>query len=112
MMRNYLIVPLTCLSLLGCATTGNNVPISQNPVVQQVQAITEFACKFVPTADTVINIIAQGVPSLGAAEAIADAICAAVVPVKTSGVTKIAFTAEKPKKPSVAGVPVRGRFVK
>ena len=119
MMQKLFLASLISLSLAACATTGG-MPSSTNesPVVQQVQQITQIACKFVPTAGTILQIVAQGVPGLGAAEAIADAICAAVAPTRTMKISttdmpELIFVANKtPKKPTVAGVPVRGKFVR
>jgi hypothetical protein len=47
-------------------------------VVSEVIADTQKICRFVPTAETVINIINAGGPLVGTSEQVANAICNAV----------------------------------
>jgi len=87
------------LALAGCQTTGTN------SIVVQVQAAATLACSFVPTAATIIAIVAKGNPALATAAEMAAAICAAVVP-------KPAARLRGAVAPSVDGVIVEGHFVK
>src|SRR5665213_1697799 len=88
------------LALAGCQTTGSN------SVVTQVQTIAQAACAFVPTAATIIAIIAKGNPALATAAEMATAICAAVVP------KFAARRATSLVSPMVDGVIIEGHFVK
>jgi len=90
------LAPILALGLGGCAEV--KALFEGGPTAAEVQALTVKACSFAPTANTVGNIIAQGVPALRTAQAIADAICLAVAP--KAGV--------EAGKPTVAGVPVEG----
>jgi len=99
MTRIILVAPLAAaLALGGCVTT------SANPVVAQVSALTQLACSFVPTAATIIAIVAKGNPQLATAAEMAAAICAAVVPKPALRRAALA--------PMVDGVIVEGHFVK
>ena len=90
---------VAALALSGCQTTG------ANSVVAQVQAIAQAACAFVPTAATIIAIVAKGNPALATAAEMATAICAAVAP-------KPAARLLGALAPSVDGVIVEGHFVR
>jgi hypothetical protein len=95
-------IPLIAgLSLGGCATTST--PFDLNSFIAQVQTDTNAVCAFIPTAETVANIVATGNPIVATAGAVANAICAAVAPPKTAG--RLGATV-----PTVAGVVVHGRF--
>lgn len=72
--------------------------------VKKVQDITRTTCKFVPTAETVVNIFLSG--GYASSFSIAKAICAAVV------VNPMAEGPGGRRAPSVNGVSVRGKFVK
>jgi hypothetical protein len=70
-------------------------------VVPQVQSYAQAACRFVPTAETVLAIFNSS-PMLSTVASVADAICAAV-------------TAKAARRggpaPAVNGVSIHGRFV-
>ena len=57
----------------SCSGTAPSINTSS------VQSLAATACKFAPTAETIINMVAAN-PALATAEAVAQAICAAVVP--------------------------------
>jgi hypothetical protein len=88
------------VSLGGCTTTGT---FDLATFVSQVQSTTNAVCAFIPTAETVANIVATGNPIVATADAVANAICDAVRP-KTTGRLRA------PGPPTVAGVVVHGRF--
>lgn len=92
------------MSLGGCATTGNGT-FDLASFIASVQADTNLVCAFIPTAETVANIVSTGNPIVATAGAVANAICAAVTPVKAAG--KFGAVA-----PTVAGVAIHGRFTK
>jgi hypothetical protein len=100
MIRKFLLASTTALLLSGCATTGVLGPIT----VANVQTLTISVCSFLPTAGTIENILLANVPGLTTAQAIAQAICNALVPAKSSRRGAAA--------PNVAGVPIHGRFVR
>lgn len=103
-MRKIALAALIAASTLaGCATTGG-VP---NINVQDVQNAALAACSFLPTASTVANIIAAGNPALQTAEAVAQAICAAVAVASPSG--KLGGSIALP---TVNGVVIHGTWVK
>jgi hypothetical protein len=58
----------TSLWLSGCGSLTS-------ADIATIVADTQKICKFVPTAETIINIINSGGPIVGGAEAIANAIC-------------------------------------
>jgi hypothetical protein len=68
-------VVVTGISLSACQQIPNT-----GALVKQILADTQQACRFVPTAETVINIINAGGPIVGSSEAIANAICNSVGP--------------------------------
>jgi predicted small secreted protein len=92
------------LSLAGCATTGGAIDITS--LISEVQAGTNAACAFVPTAETVAGIISAGNPIVSTASAIINAICAAVAPTKAGALRRAGAP------PTVAGVVVHGKFTK
>jgi len=100
-------VLLAAMTLGGCATTGT-VGTTTSTIVADTQQAATVACGFVPTAATVLNIVAVGNPLIATADAIAQAICSAV-----------AASAAAPKAgrlratvPTVNGVAVHGRFIR
>ena len=86
----------------GCTTTGS-LPIS----ITDVQNDAVLACSFLPTAATVANILAAGNPILVTAEAVAQAICAAITPTKTTAKLRGNMVL-----PEVNGVVIQGSWVK
>ncbi len=97
---------LAALTLGGCATNaGGGFDISA------VQNATVAACRFLPTASTVANIIAAGNPLLATAEAIAAAICAAVLPTAPAPLPPV-LARRGVVVPTVNGVVIHGTFVR
>lgn len=96
--------------LIGALVLGGCPSITTNPTpqlnIQSVQSIAVAACAFLPTADTVANLIAANVPALNTAEAIAAAICAAVVP--KAGAPRLSVPPSA--APTVDGVVIYGGF--
>lgn len=118
-MRKLLLTSMLSLPLMlgGCATVGTGTsgfPFS----VAGIQAAAVAACKFLPTAATVANVLAGANPAVATAESIASAICAAVV--TTTSVTAtpagaqglFAAPATPARVPMVNGVVIKGKFVK
>lgn len=75
------------LALGGCSTTADpngGPPVVTGPnyteIIAQVQAACATACKFVPTAGTIVSILTAGNPGVVSGVAIASAICAALAP--------------------------------
>ncbi len=105
-MRKLLLSALVAVSMTGCATPGGG-PAPGGNIFDQVRAITSTVCAFLPTAETIGLILAAGNPALQSAADIANAICAAVAPVRTSGLNRRAVG-----RPVVGGVVVHGKFLK
>lgn len=113
-MRKIITAIIASLSIAGCASFPNGTPLpapggtDPGAIVTQVQTIAQQACRFVPTAETVIGLISTFTgtsPFATAASQIADAICAAV---NRAGVSR----SGKRIVPRVNGVSIRGRFVR
>lgn len=109
-MRKTMLAVATSFALSGCAGTlpGIDPSIQTNidNTIAQVQSITTSACKFLPTAQTVANIIATFTGSqsvVATASAIANSICNAV----TAKSVRRGAT-----RPMVRGVVLRGQFVR
>ena len=103
------VIGLLAASVTGCATTPGSTTspaATLQTFITDVQAIAQTACSFVPTADTVANIVAANDSQLGTAEAVATAICTAVAnsPPATT-------TTASAAQPMVDGVVVRGTFL-
>ena len=94
-------VVVACVFALTMAACGTPKP-GGSDIVAQVTAQARALCKFVPTAETILALVATGQPELAAAAGIANAICKAVAP--TAGQQKAPGTV------AVAGVPIRGHF--
>jgi len=88
--------------LAACTTTAS----TGDDTVAKTQAAAKAACAYLPTAETVADIIKAGDPRLSTAKAIADAICAALNPSTPAGI----MTLLKPA-PTVDGVVIRGEHV-
>lgn len=80
MIKHIALAMLLSVGLGGCATATN--PTSTTPdytdIVKQVQAAALTACKFVPTAGSIISMISAGNPGIVGGVAIAEAICSAL----------------------------------
>ncbi len=104
MLRNTILAGSLALTLCGCATSGGVTTIGGLDV-KTIQSTAVAVCGFLPTAATVGNIIAAGNPILTTAEAIAEAICAAVSPAK-------AATRHGGALPTVSGVVIKGKSLR
>lgn len=115
------LVVASSLALGGCFLTSKEpgtpgtvvtLPPATTPLGQQaaevigkVQDYTTKACSFVPTAQTVANLLASfGVGTLAGAVDVAQQICAAVGPRTAS-----ARRSSAPK--TLRGIPIRGYYV-
>ena len=95
------------MALGGCATPGG-MPPNVADALAQAQQIAVAACGFLPTYQTVQNIIVAGayppgIPAAQLANLVGNAICAAV----TAKSAKFGS-----RGPTVNGVPVQGQFVR
>lgn len=102
-MRKLFIAAAAMFSLAACTTTDPTT--GEQIAITDVQSGAKAACRFLPTAKTVADIITTDDPRLATASAIARAICAALDPQPT-GIMTLYKAA-----PSVNGVVVRGEFV-
>lgn len=116
MIRKTLIAIALSSLLTGCAgTPGMPGPTPGGPndpaaIIANVQAIARQACKFVPTAETILSLISTFTgtsPFTSTASAIADAICASV-----TATSSPSLTAARGGPPRVNGVAIRGKFVR
>lgn len=99
-----LLIAAAMLSLAACTTTD---PISGEQIaITDVQSGAKAACRFLPTAETVADIIATDDPHLATASAIARAICAAIDPRAPGGIMTLYKAA-----PTLNGVVIRGETV-
>ena len=103
-MRRLFLAAVAAASLGGCASTAGT-PVDLASFIAQVQATTSAVCSFLPTAETVAGIISTGNPIVTTAGAVANAICAAIGPVKVAGRLRRATA------PTVAGVVIHGKFL-
>lgn len=104
----YLVLSFSLL-FASCATTGPGGGGSPSPdaIVQQVIQITSAVCSFVPTVNTIREILDIAAPGLGTATAIAAAICNAVVPPRAVSPGVVS----KARLGKVHSVRVRGKFI-
>lgn len=108
-MRNVIVASVLALSLAGCANLPTSITTAVsgiNTTISTVQAAVVAGCAFEPTVATVESIIGKFVPGLDTIQAIADQICKAVSP------PAVAAARRARTVPTVAGVPIRGRFVR
>lgn len=101
-MRMLLIAAASLCALAGCTTTTS----TGDDTVAKAQAAAKAACSFLPTAETIADIIAVNDPRLATGTAIANAICNALNPETPAGVMTL-FKAS----PTVDGVVIRGERV-
>lgn len=95
------------MALGGCATTGGLPPDITNQL-EQAQQIAVQVCGFLPTIQTVQNIVVAsayppGIPVAELANLIGNSICAAV---------KAKSAKLGGKGPTFAGVPIKGQWVR
>lgn len=120
--RLSVIAALCAVGVLASAcnkTTGGNAPVpppttsagqQAAEVIGKVQNTATKICGYVPTAQTVANILsALGVNSLSGLTDVAAQICSVVERSKPKAAHPLA---RKAAPPSVAGVPIRGHFVR
>lgn len=92
------------LIMTGCTTAtppaGGTGGDGTSSIVSEATAQARSLCAFVPTAETILALIATGQPQLTIAAGIAKAICNAVVPKPGSA----------RGTPTVAGVAIKGSF--
>lgn len=103
-MRMLFIAAAAMLSLAACTTTDPNT--GEQIAITDVQSGAKAACRFLPTAETVADIIATDDPRPATASAIARAICAALDPQTPAGIMTLYKAA-----PTLNGVVLRGEFV-
>ena len=99
-----LLIAVAGLALSACTTTSGT---SGSETIAKAQAYARAACQFLPTAETVADIIKAGDARLSTAKAIGDAICAALNPA-TPGNASALFTRVAP---TVDGVAIKGSYV-
>lgn len=114
-MRKLLLACCLVLPLSGCAALqsffGNITAATPTQLVQDVQNAAITTCEFIPTAETVANIIALNNPVLATASGIANAICAAVTQKGPVPVSLRRTVNRNAPVPTVSGVPIHGQFV-
>lgn len=101
-MRMLILASAASLALASCSTTTDPIP-GQPSQIEAVQSAAATACRFLPAAETVAEILASGDPRLTTASAVARAICAALAPQAPAGVATL-FSAP----PTVDGVVISG----
>ena len=102
--RIFAALALLSLSLSACATgpDGKIIPPKPADVISTIRQIAVNACGFLPLAETVRDILASG--QYTAPAAIAEAIC--------TSVRSATAVRGQVSRPTVAGVAVKGRFVR
>lgn len=106
----YAALLLPAIMLGGCTTGGGGTPTTGgvpittgNPTADTIIAAVFNGCKYVPTVDTALALIANFYPQAGVVGSMADQIASVVC----SAVTKKSF--RRGQKPARAyGVPIRG----
>jgi len=106
-MRKVLAVSLVALHLSGCAA---QTQATIDTIVATARKYAVAYCGYQPTINTVANIIRAGDPLIQTAEAVANAICTAVTAPAPVGVAALSSSARP--VPMVAGVVVKGKFVR
>jgi predicted small secreted protein len=112
-MKNILIAAALAASvaLSGCATTGGGGQASMEDIVQQVRAAVIQSCKFVADTADIAQVVAALIPTygqaVGAASAMAQAICAGASPPTASRAGQ--YTAKRVQTPK-GFVLVRGKY--
>jgi hypothetical protein len=96
-----LFIPVSVL-LTACDLV--TTPINPNDVVADTQKI----CGFISDLGPIEQIIAKSAPGLSTADAVAEAICAAI-PTKATAAAATTAEAKRALVPMVAGVRITGR---
>jgi len=99
-----LLIAAASLALTACTTTSGT---SGSDTIARAQAYARAACQFLPTAETVADIIKAGDARLSTAKAIADAICLAINPQAPGNASALLTRVA----PAVDGVPIKGQHV-
>jgi hypothetical protein len=90
-------------------------PVGDPTKVAQIQATAVKVCGFLPMAETVTAILAQGNPAVITVSAVASSICRVVTkvptPIATMGLMSTGDAENPPVYGEVNGVPVQGVFV-
>ena len=103
-MRMLLLAAAASLALAGCTTT--DPATGETTKVTDVQSAARATCRFLPTAETVADLLEVDDSRFTTASAIAAAICAALNPQTPAGVMTLFKAA-----PTVGGVVIRGQYV-
>lgn len=100
------VIAASTLFLSACQSTGGGVTVPSE--VGEIQSTTVQICKFVPTVQTVLNLLALAQPGLSGVGQIASAICASVAK-EPSGVARAPAPIPAPQ---IGGVNIQGYFVR
>lgn len=101
-MKKFLIAAMAASSLTLASCAQNPGPTDLAGFIKSVQAAAALVCGFEPTVQTVSDIFLSGNSTYRTVTGIVNAICGAVAPKATAS----------RGGPTVAGVPVKGRFVR
>lgn len=93
--------------LAGTSLTACALPPGGLPLIDQIQQAVTTACDFLPTAETVADLLLGDWPVADQVTAIATAICDAIGSPSPMGRSSIAPAGP----PIVQGVPIEGVFV-
>lgn len=107
------ILVVIALTFGACSSTGSlptPTPGQVDQAITKAQEFTRQLCGFVPTANTIANLLKVfGVNSVADLTAIAQQVCTAVAPIAS---TKSSRKRMAVAPPTVRGVPIRGTFVR
>lgn len=82
------------------------------PVIDAAQQIAATACGFLPTVESIVNVLALNNPLLSTPEQMANAFCAAVTPASIGRGQAAVSKAGASGSGMVGGVAVTGKFIK
>jgi len=102
-MKHLLLIAACAVPLAACQTTAGG---GSSSLIDEIQAAAVTACAYLPTVETVANILSQN-PAVSTASAVADAICKVVKP---STALSARLKTEAPI--NLFGIKVTGEFVK
>lgn len=110
---------IAAIALVGCLTScATSPPVStSNAFVTQAQQLAVSVCGFLPAVETITSLFISS-PSFANAQALADAVCRAVVrpavsqPVGVQTVFGIQQARMVVKTPRLNGVSIKGQFVR
>lgn len=101
-MKKLLTAGVLAASVLLTACAGSQTATKADAVVAQAQATAQTVCGYLPTAETVLDIFLSGSSAYQTGAAIANAICSALS----------RPSAGRGSRPTVAGVAIRGKYVR